>query len=86
MTPLVWIILFMLAPLAFPGSVIHFLRRRWPLNVMQANPGESRARGFARILTGSLLFGSVVVCSAGAWQMRSGSCNLTYFQSEPIAK
>jgi hypothetical protein len=60
LTPLVWSILFMVVPLAFPGSFIHFLRRRWPLNVMQGNPGESRARGFARILSGSLLFGSVV--------------------------
>jgi len=60
MTPLIWIILFMIVPLSFPDSVIHFLRRKWPLNVMQGNPGEPRARGFARILGGSLVFGSVL--------------------------
>jgi hypothetical protein len=76
MTPLTWLILFMLAPVAFPSSVIHLLRRRWPFNVTQGEPGEPRARVFARIIGGSLVFGSVFGLFAGcvataAWLLQS---------------
>jgi hypothetical protein len=60
MTPLLWIVSFMLVPLAFPDSVIQFLKRKWPLNVMEGNQGESRTRGFVRVIGGSLLFGSLL--------------------------
>ena len=76
MAPLIWIILFMLVPVAFPSSVIHSLRRKWPLSLMQGNSGQPRALAFARIIGGSLLFGSVLGLFGGcvataAWLLQS---------------
>ena len=60
MIPLIWIVLFMLLPVAFPDSLINFLGSRFPLNVMRGNPGEPRAQCFLRIIGGSILFGVVL--------------------------
>jgi len=60
MTPWTWIILFMLVPVAFPDSVINSIRGQFPLNLLQPNPTEPRARSFIRFVGGILLFGGIM--------------------------
>jgi hypothetical protein len=60
MTPLVWFILFMVTPIAFPSSLLRLLSSRFPLNLMQGNPSEGRPKLFLRIIFASLLFGSIL--------------------------
>jgi hypothetical protein len=69
MTPVIWIILFMLVPVAFPDSLTNFVRSRFHLNVMRGTPGEPCVRGFLRIIGGSMLFGVVVGLFGGCVAM-----------------
>ena len=76
MAPLVWFILFMVMPLAFPTSLLRLLSSRFPLNLMQGNSGEVRPKLFLRIVFSSLLFGGMLGLLAGcaaltAWLLSS---------------
>ena len=76
MNPLTWIILFMLMPVAFPDSVINWIKGKFPLNLLQPNPMEPRSRNFMRFVGGILLFGSIMGLLGGsvataAWFLQS---------------
>ena len=76
MTPLVWFILFMVMPTAFPASLLRLLSSRFPLNLMQGNPSEGHPKFFLRIILSSLLFGAILGLLAGCAAMSAWLLNL----------
>ena len=76
MTPLIWIILFMLVPAVFPDSVLNHLASKFPLSLLQPNAREPRARRLMRFVGGILLFGGTVgllggIVATAAWFLQS---------------
>jgi hypothetical protein len=69
MTPLVWFILFMATPIAIPGPLLRLLSSKFPLKLMQGNPGAGRPNFFLRIIFSSLLFGGILGVFGGCVAM-----------------
>jgi hypothetical protein len=66
----------MLVPVVIPDSVINSIKSKFPLNLLQPNPRETRTRTFLRLIGGTLLFGAIIGLLGGgvataAWLLQS---------------